>query len=83
VSDPVVVEVRFEADGSVSPLAFVWRGRRHRVASLRRRGEVEGQQHFLVMTPEEKVFELTYAPEQGTWQIRERSARGRRPRRSA
>ncbi len=77
MTDPVVVEVRFDADGSVAPLAFVLRGRRHRVASLRRRGEVEGQQRFLVMTPEEKVFELTYAPEQGTWQVRERTARGR------
>lgn len=83
MSDAVVVEVRFEADGSVSPLAFVLRGRRHRVASLRRRGETEGLQHFLVMTPEEKVFELVYSPEQGTWQIRERSPRARKtPRRA-
>jgi hypothetical protein len=69
VRESIAVEVRFGDDGGLRPLAFEWRGRHFRVASLGRQWQEGSVQHFLVMTPEEQVYELAYAPEPaaGQW----------------
>lgn len=54
-------------DGSVRPLAFEWKGRRRKVASLGRRWQAEDGEHLLVMTPEGRVFELAYEEATGDW----------------
>lgn len=67
----ITVEARFEAGGSIRPLIFEWHGRRHVVASLGRQWDQDNEQHFLVMTPDDRVYELALAPDParagGTW----------------
>jgi hypothetical protein len=67
----ITVEARFEAGGSIRPLTFEWRGRRHVVVSLGRQWDQDNEQHFLVMTPDDRVYELALAPDPprsgGTW----------------
>jgi len=63
VKESIAVEVRFGDDGGLRPLAFEWRGRHFRVASLGRQWHEGSVQHLLVMTPEEQVYELAYARE--------------------
>ena len=67
--ESIAVEVRFGDDGGLRPLAFEWRGRHFRVASLGRQRQEGSVQHFLVMTPEDQVYELAYASEAapGQW----------------
>jgi len=68
VNEPVPVEVRISADGTPQPVAFVWEGRRYKVAD-RGRTWVEGDVwYFLVMTPAEEIFELRLLPD-ARWMI--------------
>lgn len=69
MKERITVEARFEAEGRVQPLAFEWRGLRFRVASVGRAWQEASERRFLVMTPEEQVYELAYAPEPaaGQW----------------
>jgi hypothetical protein len=62
VNEPIAVEARFKLDGTVQPLAFLWQERRYSIAALGRRWEEDQEQHFLVMTPNNKVFEISYHP---------------------
>ncbi|MEW6566583.1 MAG: hypothetical protein AB1449_00155 [Chloroflexota bacterium] len=63
----ISVEVRVQEDGTVRPLAFVWKGRRRKVASLGRRWQAEDGEHFLVRTAEGRVYELAYEEASGDW----------------
>lgn len=76
VGEPVAVETRMEADGTLQPLAFEWHSRRWPVASLGRCWQEAGEEHFLAMTAGEQVFELIYSPTRCAWRLRRRSARG-------
>lgn len=67
MSYPIAVEARFETDGSIRPLAFVWQDEVIRIASLGRQWEMEGEVHFLVMPANERVFELAYRQTDGRW----------------
>ena len=73
MNNGITVEARFEPDGSIRPLNFIWRGRHHRIHAIGRQWEEDGRRHFLVMAPGERVYELIYLPKQGTWHL------GRRP----
>jgi hypothetical protein len=70
---PTVVEARFEEDGSLTPLAFVWRGARLPVASQGRAwttGEGDDRRrHYLVMTAGGVTFELAFAPGTLHWWV--------------
>ena len=70
MDEPIEVDVRFLTDGALRPQAFRWRSRRYEIASLGRQWEEEGERRFLVMTPDERVFELAYLPAEGAWRLR-------------
>jgi hypothetical protein len=70
VKAPITVEAQTQSDGSVLPLAFVWRGRRYKICSHGRRWVIDGEQRFLVMAEGEKTFELAWLAEQGEWELR-------------
>jgi len=80
VNEVIAVETRFKADGVIRPLAFSWRGKRYHVASIGRQWEQDGERHFLVMTPDEQVYELAYLLKEGCWRLRRRSQDFRPPR---
>jgi hypothetical protein len=67
MSFPVAVEAKFETDGSIRPLAFVWEDEIIRIVSMGRQWEQDGEMHFLVMSMDEKVYELAYQPSEGRW----------------
>ncbi len=73
------MEVHVAQDGSLRPLAFAWKGRRRKVASLGRRWSAEDGEHFLVRTSEGHVYELTYEESSGDWWLTgSRTSRGPR-----
>ncbi len=69
MDEPILVE----ADLSVAPpkpRSFRWQGQRYPIADLGRRWtDDEGRLHYLVMTPGEHVYELAYAPAEGSWHL--------------
>ena len=67
--DPITVETQLENDGSLRPLAFIWRDRRHAIESYGRRWEQSGQVHFLVQDGSMRTFELAYATDKGSWTL--------------
>lgn len=69
MNEPIAVEVRFEANGTLRPIAFEWKGKRFIIASHGRRWEKDGVQHILVMTTEEHVFELAYLQDENRWKL--------------
>jgi hypothetical protein len=73
VNEAIAVEARFEEDGVIHPLAFMWRGKRYQVASLGRYWEQDGEHRFLVMTHGEQIYELAYLPTESAWRLRRRS----------
>ena len=81
MNEVIAVEVRLKADGAMRPLAFSWRGKRYRVTSIGRQWEQDGERHFLVMTPDEQVYELAYLQKEGDWRLRRRPQDFRPPRR--
>ena len=81
MNESIAVEVRLKADGAIRPLAFSWRGKRYRVTSIGRQWEQDGERHFLVMTPDEQVYELAYLQKEGDWRLRRRPQDFRPPRR--
>jgi hypothetical protein len=79
---PIAVEARFETDGSLRPLAFVWEDEIIRISAYGRRWEQDDEDHFLVMTADERVYELAYLQSEGLWHLcrRPQDLRGRRQR---
>ncbi len=69
MSDVIHVEARFQGDGEILPLGFVWEERRFAVLGLGRQWREGQSRHFLVMTPREQVFEITYNEDEGNWRM--------------
>ncbi|MCJ7824932.1 MAG: hypothetical protein MUP44_08540 [Anaerolineales bacterium] len=67
MSDVIHVEVRFDEDGEILPLAFVWKESRFSVLALGRQWQKGLRRHFLVMTSGEQVFEIIFNEEAGSW----------------
>jgi hypothetical protein len=76
----VQVEAQMLPNGDIRPLAFHWEGGKVIVASLGRCWDEAGERHFLVMTPDERVYELAYLPEQSSWWLVRRPQDFRPPR---
>lgn len=65
--DPIDVTARFEADGKISPLSFVWQRRTYRVDSIGRQWHGDDGLHILVMTPGNRAHHLLFMPVKGKW----------------
>jgi hypothetical protein len=70
VNEAIAVEARFEEDGAIRPLAFMWQGKRYQVASLGRHWKQDGEHRFLVMTHGEQIYELAYLIAEAAWRLR-------------
>ena len=67
MSNAIHVEARFRDDGEIVPFAFVWEERRFAVLALGRQWQEDSSRHFLVMTSEDKMFEIIYNEDEGNW----------------
>ena len=74
INEPVSVEVRLRQDGSVIPLAFVWRGRRLQIESWGRESREtmdNGRtvRAHLVQTAGEETWQLHLDTETAQWTL--------------
>ncbi|NIS79931.1 MAG: hypothetical protein GTO14_06940 [Anaerolineales bacterium] len=70
MNEPIAVEARFEVDGTIRPMAFIWQGRRYRITSLGRQWEQDSERRFLVMTSSYRVYEVAYLRQESAWRLR-------------
>ena len=72
IEEPVEVIVHF-GTGMVAPIRFLWRGRAHKVKSVRGRWTtLQGQQrcyHWAIMADDVGACELAMDGEQMSWRI--------------
>ncbi|MDI6694683.1 MAG: hypothetical protein QME21_06530 [Anaerolineales bacterium] len=64
---PIEVAARFEANGEIHPLQFIWHEQVYNVLSTGRRWRDETGLHILVMAAGERVFELIFQPDGARW----------------
>jgi hypothetical protein len=73
VQEPVSVEVQARPDGSVRPLAFVWRGRRYQIRSWGRESTTtlhdRTAHSYLVQTAGAETWELCQETETAQWTL--------------
>ena len=71
--EPIEVTVRFDTQGKVYPQQFIWGGRVYAVTSTGRRWQDQAGEHLLlhilVMTVEEKTYELVFDPLELHWYL--------------
>lgn len=81
INEPVTVETQLRRDGTVRPLAFVWRGRRFQITSWGREGATtrDGRacRCHLVQTADLESWELCLDTETAGWTLARRWARER------
>jgi hypothetical protein len=71
--DPIEVTAHFDAEGTVTPLHFTWKGSLQRVESTGRRWTDETGLHLLVMVANGRIHQLLFMSDNGRWYV-ERSA---------
>ncbi len=64
--DPIEVTVRFDPQGNIIPLSFIWQRRTYRIDSIGRQWEAKDGQHVLVMTLGNRVHHLLHT-DKGVW----------------
>lgn len=67
--EPVAVKARFDEEGKVTPLEFVWKGSQYSVASVGRGWDDAAERHVLVMDLNAQVYELILALPEGRWYL--------------
>ena len=63
------VEQRLGPGSAPSPHAFTWQGTRWIVSSVGRTWDADGEHHYLLMVQGDRVFELAYADQAGSWRL--------------
>jgi hypothetical protein len=69
VDEPTEVEVRIADDGSVTPIAFVWGGRRMPVSDWGRTRKEGTRRFYMVMVEARQAFELCYDSVERRWRV--------------
>lgn len=67
--EPIGIKARFDEDGGIIPLEFIWNGSRIVVTSIGRNWETAGERHILAMDPQAQVYELIFIPLEGRWYL--------------
>ena len=65
--DPIEVTVRFDPQGKIIPLSFVWQQRTYRVDSIGRHWGGKDGNHILVITSGNRAHHLLFMSERGIW----------------
>ena len=67
MAEVVDVTARWDTQGEITPLSFIWQARDYPVVSIGRRWQDEAGQHILCMAPGDQIFELVFLAAQGRW----------------
>ena len=67
--ETIEVTARFDQQGRITPLNFVWQGRAYRVEGTGRRWEAKDGLHILVMVPGNRAFHLVFDCINGIWKL--------------
>jgi hypothetical protein len=67
--EPVEVLARFDTQGNIEPISYIWKKSKYNILSVGRRWAVESNIHILVMISEGQVFELIYSPKDTCWYL--------------
>lgn len=67
--EAIDVTVRFDEQGTVTPIHFTWKGGIYRVESTGRHWQDNSGQHILVMVSSGHIYELTFRGGEGRWYI--------------
>lgn len=65
--EEIEVTARFDLQGNIQPLTFVWRKRTYKVVSIGRHWKAEDGYHTLVMDLGNQTHHLIFQPEKGRW----------------
>ena len=72
------VQAEFRRDGTLHPTSFFLDGRDHRITDWGRQWQEGGSRHFLVMTGDQRVWELIFESATSHWAVVPRSTGERR-----
>ncbi|MCC7130081.1 MAG: hypothetical protein B6D39_01970 [Anaerolineae bacterium UTCFX2] len=67
--EPIEVKARFDEQGNITPLEFVWKGSRIVAASVGRSWETAGERHILTLDLQAQVYELIFVSAEGRWYL--------------
>jgi hypothetical protein len=67
--EPIEVTARFDADGRVHPIKFVWKGMTVPVASVGRDWKDQEGLHVLVMDFQGQAYELVFVLAENRWYL--------------
>lgn len=67
--EPIEVTARFDSQGKIIPVSFVWQETTYPVASTGRRWEDGDSLHILVMAPGDQVYELVFVRAVSRWYL--------------
>ncbi len=67
--EPIDVTARFNTDGKIIPISFLWKGSTYPVESTGRSWADEKGQHILVMVPGGHIYELFFASAEHRWYL--------------
>ena len=64
---PISVKAQFDIEGDVFPISFTLKGMQYSINVVGRKWQDEKGNHFLVMVPSERVYELLFVPKKMCW----------------
>jgi len=67
--DEIEVTARFDPDGKITPLTFVWRTRTYKVTAIGRHWDAPDGRHILVMGPGHQAYHLIFKSETAQWYL--------------
>ncbi|MEA3439113.1 MAG: CinA family protein [Chloroflexota bacterium] len=68
--EPLEVSARFDYQGDIKPLHFSWKDKTYPIVSTGRSWQDETGHHFLVMVPDDRIFEIIFAGSDSCWYIK-------------
>lgn len=73
ITEPILVQARFLADGQTQPTAFVWHGRQYTITDWGRQWDEAADgvtwRCYLVRTAARETFEIRLNRATGAWQL--------------
>lgn len=67
--EKIELTARFDLEGRITPLNFIWNGRSYRVEGTGRRWVAKDGIHILVMVAGNQTFQLIFNSETNIWNL--------------